>query len=834
MERFGREKGSALLVSLMVMVGLSLLGLGFVAITETESAIATNDRNSAQALSAAETGAKVAVEWFQDSTWCRDRGLLPANLSAFKTTRVFTDATQNGYYKSNATDMLFDKPFRGATSNRFYGEGGDPAVNPPTPDVWIYRGKNAQSDAFLTNLNNALFVPDPVHNESVRVSDIRVYAPPIPGATRNVNGFWEGGAARYGIATIRVTAQKLAGNRVVAERNVKAVISETPFPTVDGAIETSGTLVGQGSFEVYWGKVLSEKGIELKRAVPGMPWFDARNQMAFEYGWDSARPRQDSKLYAANDIVMAPLTTQNNVPETKKFAYRATVGGTTAAAPPADNTWPIALGGVSAADGGVSWEAIYSPSFPIDNDFYRSTEWLYQLQQRDIPDPWLHARARQEIVIKTGAPCGQALPPHPCDYDDVNDDVTALFSNLFQFQITTDSGDRPERVEAVFPTMDYEFWKNVAKSGNNENGVYYFKYTDGPAGSSQNFTGPAGQVKSIYYWLNAATNPSTGKPMNGLGAGFYFFDTKNSKNPQFGKGGTLTPAIKINSGSVTTPFQMQGYVYLNAEFFGTTGAGTLSPTDLYPMPGEPFRDVGFRQAKEGPGPTYPFDIQGGTGTLPSGDYVWIGRNNGIWDFQDINQNGKFDLYLTEKASITRPDGSAAANVWLPVPFFDGCQPGDNSMAGANCSEPHEPYLNMTYLPDAFGAANPITGVKIEWYDPGIAAAATIQTYRKPKRRTGVNQTVTCTAASSSDDCTSNLYDDEGALTHIDALLWGALYNEGGYDGSGNAIYYGALLMRASFNATGTPTVYFNECLARGCLEDQLRLQRVTMTSWQTD
>ncbi|HET7711165.1 MAG TPA: hypothetical protein VFL80_04490, partial [Thermoanaerobaculia bacterium] len=50
--------GSALLVSLMVMVGLSLLGLGFVAISETESAIAINERNSVQVLDVAETGAK--------------------------------------------------------------------------------------------------------------------------------------------------------------------------------------------------------------------------------------------------------------------------------------------------------------------------------------------------------------------------------------------------------------------------------------------------------------------------------------------------------------------------------------------------------------------------------------------------------------------------------------------------------------------------------------------------------------------------------------------------------------------------------------------------------
>ena len=39
-----RQRGSALLASLMVVVGLSLLGLAFVAISETESAISINER----------------------------------------------------------------------------------------------------------------------------------------------------------------------------------------------------------------------------------------------------------------------------------------------------------------------------------------------------------------------------------------------------------------------------------------------------------------------------------------------------------------------------------------------------------------------------------------------------------------------------------------------------------------------------------------------------------------------------------------------------------------------------------------------------------------------
>ena len=52
-----KVRGSALLVSLMVIVGLSLLGLGFVAISETETAIAKNQLSVAQTQAVAEAGA---------------------------------------------------------------------------------------------------------------------------------------------------------------------------------------------------------------------------------------------------------------------------------------------------------------------------------------------------------------------------------------------------------------------------------------------------------------------------------------------------------------------------------------------------------------------------------------------------------------------------------------------------------------------------------------------------------------------------------------------------------------------------------------------------------
>ena len=88
-----QQRGSALLASLMVIVGLSLLGLAFVAISETESAISINERNKTQTVALAESGARLAVQWFQDPVKMLSLGLMPPNdtdpaTHTFKTERV--------------------------------------------------------------------------------------------------------------------------------------------------------------------------------------------------------------------------------------------------------------------------------------------------------------------------------------------------------------------------------------------------------------------------------------------------------------------------------------------------------------------------------------------------------------------------------------------------------------------------------------------------------------------------------------------------------------------------------------------------------------------------
>src|SRR5262249_13569930 len=126
------NRGSALLVSLMVIVGLSLLGLGFVAISETESAIARNQQNALQTQAIAEAGAKLAVEWFQARIGALANGM-PANTAtvvatalptsgAIKRSRVLGGSQPYvGFYKPQSNQRLCDKPYRPGNDDRLYG-----------------------------------------------------------------------------------------------------------------------------------------------------------------------------------------------------------------------------------------------------------------------------------------------------------------------------------------------------------------------------------------------------------------------------------------------------------------------------------------------------------------------------------------------------------------------------------------------------------------------------------------------------------------------------------------------------------------------------------------
>ena len=745
------DRGSALLVSLMVMVGLSLLGLGFVTISETENTISANERNYAQALSVAEAGARLALEWFQAPEWAETQGLLAPNHNALKISRttVISAATYTGRYKSDPSmgtpyGRLFDKPFKPRPQDRFYGTEDNPDVRINATTLAATPFPN-----FLDTFNAAI-TADATNG---RVTEIIVYAPPIVAGAINAQGFWEGGN-RYGLATIRVTARKFIATTVVAERTVKMVVSEWPFPGPQGPVQSNANISTGGNFGVHWGKMTSSQQMEIKRPLVGLPWLDPWSRAPFENGY-----------------FLEGFDDKGN----------ATGGGPT-------------------------------PCTQFD--------WITRIYGVSFEDPWYEARARGPIINAVAGVTPQPFRiTNPAQ--DILNEPNDGYSNWFQLQTSDDLATcTSDRRFVLFPAIDYEFWKNLSQSATSTtSSVKYLRPTGG-----EDYTDGI-TTQKMAKWLNTARATNPAKP------GFYFFDTKNGLNPQgVGAPGVLADPININSSDDGSVFMMKGFIYLNTSEFGTTGI--RGPGGWYNFPGEPYRDIGHEEVDPA-----------------TGDYIVptkiAGKDNGEFTCQDLNQNGVCDIYLAASGRTRLGPGGGAYTGYFPVKYQNGCTPGFNFVGGANCSEPHEPFLNIIYPTTACcaGGGAP-TSVTIGWENPAGAWTA-----RRKTRNTAGNP-VNCTAGpippatgtgpnSPDQRCTSNGYDKDGGLVNnfggTEPIMDGVLYNEGNFDTQGNAAYFGSILIQGNIIGTGTPEVWFDEFLVKGGWQDKFPdLPRVFVSAHETD
>ena len=231
------ERGSAMVIAMLVMVILTLLGISFLMMAETENRIAENEKLSSQALYASESAVRQVKRWFDrpGST----RNIINPPIAAVDRTLRLIDAdgdpgtapvaangTTEPYYKQavdldgDGTDDIFDRPYRGDPRHLLLGtEAG--------PDMRITETSSA-GRVFLTALSNRMLGNYPgVGDVRARIVEIDVYGPPYI----NLGGNW----TRFGMATVKVTARiyrPLSGGQeeILAERMVKAVLNEMPYP----------------------------------------------------------------------------------------------------------------------------------------------------------------------------------------------------------------------------------------------------------------------------------------------------------------------------------------------------------------------------------------------------------------------------------------------------------------------------------------------------------------------------------------------------------------------------------------------------------------------------
>ena len=340
----------------------------------------------------------------------------------------------------------------------------------------------------------------------------------------------------------------------------------------------------------------------------------------------------------------------------------------------------------------------------------------------------------------------------------------------------------------TFPTIRYDTWKRIALQGRGTKGLYYFEYV----GGGEYKKNGQGVSHPMHYWVN--TRP----PGSHLGPGFYFFDTIGGVNPQNLDGttntGVLAEAVDWNSPEFGGDFLMSGFIYMNIIQYGSQGAGNAAPVLPYNMPGEVFRDVGH------------WHWTGAAWAVDAGGNKQVdGAGDGEFSFQDLNGNGKFDV-VTEQRLFQSYDPTAgtATNRWVPKTWRDDAAPPctvppvSGPPAATDCSEPHEPYLNMIY-PD-----NATDSVTIGW-EPYATQG------RKPRDLVGTTEPNCVTTP---EKCTSNAFDRDGGLVHLPAILNGVMYNEGKYQSQGNSDYFGSVLIHGNTGATGNAQVWFDEKLIK--------------------
>ena len=890
--RVAAERGSAMIIALLIMIILTLLGVTFLVLAEQEEAISVNERDHAQALYLAEAGVEFARSWFQDPT--AGNPLLPApakfnrNMrrgATFEEEYTNTDeredpdddaevrAPTNKYTGGFAggTGGLFDKPYRGNLAYGLWGRRNSPDVlicsgnvdinsdntNDCVNDVDVDGDGVMDVNTWIRDLNDALMV-NPISGDGhvprdmgiLEIEQIRVYRPPIDFGLRT----------RYGIATLEAAAVKRVKGRVVTRRYVREVLQEIPFPGPSGAIEAEGRIGEGGSAGVHWGPVISaatNDNIELPGPNANFP--------------DAAVPRTTSSRWGYH-FTMNPAAFTDLEDD------------------PAPNS-PDPITTLLTEMVGVTRNGELPNN---EGDIYPPV----------IPDPWLIFRARNQLIIPGKDPNAQAQPyPYggsptggTLDSGGPNKSITGNTSSPIMKNNYENNWSHLFHHQVVrFPLVDYQTWKDIAQSG--QKNMYYFKHD---AGADYQKDG-AGASREWLDWFDQHATPP-GKP------GLYFYDTTDESPPLDGGDADVIADNLTPEHNWAPNVYGEGFIYVNSSLIRTTGAPG-GDTVRAKMPGEVFLDdgidlhtasetagdncicirfddidgcvLGIRPIRFNPTDCDPGDIKGEDCKCPAasldamnGDAAQLvvakaeadTFRNGIWDV-DFNNDGVSDGLERHDPDtpgfntfVADNDGTGAGLVGngkgfhtKTIPYYpntsvkrnqgqktSGTDPdwmrdprfmNNVGALGGSARQPHEPFLNFQYpTTGTYGNPTPVTGEIKTW--SGAAADHGVKTNWRAKGAYNEFNANGTTATS----WTKVTRDATGAVMDLEDIgVNGILFNEGQYGGTGNLKVYGSMIVRGGYSGSGSVDVWFNEDIIKGKFPPaDWKLPRVFTTARETN
>lgn len=253
-----RDRGAVLILTVVVIMVLTTLGMAMVTFTGTEEQTASVYRDSVQVRAVAESGVRIVQRMFQDPS---DVNIVPQHGSVLGTnvhytgtneTDVETSLNAIGIFRmartgavparytggpTGTTNRFFLGPFNSSWGNIFGG-----VYSPPTNlyDLQFRRGTGTWINSKIDPL---LATSSDINRSTGVITEITFYGPPM------VNN------KAYGICTVRVTAEKYNGTRVVARETIEAIIGDnniTPAILGNGNITSSNfDACGSGCEQIH-------------------------------------------------------------------------------------------------------------------------------------------------------------------------------------------------------------------------------------------------------------------------------------------------------------------------------------------------------------------------------------------------------------------------------------------------------------------------------------------------------------------------------------------------------------------------------------------------------
>ena len=798
-----RQRGSALLVTLMVTVILSLLGVAYLNMSDTENKISVNERDAKQTVYIAQLGAKMAVEWFNDPlpnascTNCNSIAYLPTRAEL-----TWNNIPAGGlpfYYKNGSTgsnvsgNIMFDRPFRGSPKDTLRG-------TETTPDVYVTDNTpTSTGNAYLRRINDMLNIekvggsPNTSATANMdlygntRITDLRVYAPPF------LNG------TRYGVGTVRATATKFEGyattSQPISSRYVYITLNEIRFPAPTGPLTAKGSINFNGNVFVHWGEVLSYDSIDVQHVNNGnapplsIPWDDHITPANIgDFGSASGRTSSSSKWAALfGQDMQASLKYED-------LWFRIRSAGE-------QIQFPSSGGVVPCTD--LSGDVMPHPDSPPAD----KNTWQYRCESPDQRQmfPWDGSTAMAKDATRP--------------------------TNQFRWDRTT-----------IIPDIDYNTWKKVAQ-GRGKTLHYMVQANSNPAGSTCTGTGAAtadcwqqngaGISKNLLDWTNIL-GPG-GNSVVGKQAGVWFFDTKNKANPQYPactrsdttcRANYLTPTFNYNGNQSMAP---GGFVYINAVEFGVKGINRGTPPIVWP--GET-HNLAWKDVN----PHFACTV--GPCTVGA-DYYWI--------------------YAPCAANLTAAKTSACTGGAAPN-VFDGhwVKNGTTLANGAVLNVPTSTRDTMdqvwygsgtwNWVDNSAGGVikgsgesvdfNPLEDVSMPFmnfvYDS--ATAGTCCDANQVKTITSIGKSATNAAHDPTSSGMTWGVDIDGPINPMDVDVYGIVFNEGDWGGAqGNNKIFGAMMFNGNYSSSGTTDVFFDERIIKSEWPPaDWKIPRVKAASWKAE